>query len=92
MKAGRISRSENPNTVADGLRTYLVDEILLATEEEIINAMRHIFERMKIVAEPSGAVPPAVLLSDQLNVTDKKVGVILSGGNVDFSRFFEGLS
>jgi threonine dehydratase len=102
MKAGRIIPSENPNTIADGLRTSLgdktfpiirdlVDEILLATEEEIITAMRHIFERMKIVAEPSAAVPLAVLLANQLDVAGKKVGVILSGGNMDFSRFFEGL-
>ncbi|MCK4791492.1 MAG: pyridoxal-phosphate dependent enzyme [Desulfobacteraceae bacterium] len=102
MKAGRIIPSENPNTIADGLRTSLgdktfpivrnlVDEILLATEEEIITAMRHIFERMKIVAEPSAALPLAILLTNQLNVKDKKVGVVISGGNVDFSRFFEGL-
>ena len=102
MKAGRILPSENPNTIADGLKTSLGDktfpiirdlvhEILLATEEEIVTAMRHIFERMKIVAEPSAAVPLAVLLSRQLDVTGKKVGVILSGGNVDFSRFFEAL-
>lgn len=102
LKAGHIIPSGNPNTIADGLRTSLgdktfpiirdlVDEILLATEEEIITAMRHIFERMKIVAEPSAAVPLAILLTNQLNVKDKKVGVIISGGNVDFGRFFEGL-
>jgi len=102
IKAGRIIPSENPNTIADGLKTSLgdktfpiiqdmVDEILLVTEEEIITAMRHIFERMKIVAEPSAAVPLAVLLSNQLDVAGKEVGVILSGGNMDFSRFFEGL-
>ena len=102
MKAGRIIPSENPNTIADGLRTSLgdktfpiihdlVDEVLLATEEEIITAMQHIFERMKIVAEPSAAVPLAVLLASQLDVAGKEVGVILSGGNTDFSRFFEGL-
>lgn len=102
MKAGRIIPSENPNTIADGLRTSLgdktfpiirdlADEILLATEEEIVTAMRHIFERMKIVAEPSAAVPVAVLLTDQLNVKDKRVGVIISGGNVDFGRFFKGV-
>lgn len=100
IKAGRIIPSENPNTIADGLRTSLgdktfpiiqdlVDEILLVTEEEIVTAMRHIFERMKIVAEPSAAVPLAVLLSHKLNVADKNVGIIISGGNVDFSRFFE---
>jgi threonine dehydratase len=100
IKAGRIIPSENPNTIADGLRTSLgdktfpiirelVDEILLATEEEIVTAMRYILERMKIVVEPSAAVPLAVLLANQLNVADKNVGIILSGGNVDFSKFFE---
>lgn len=100
LKAGRIIPSEYPDTVADGLRTSLgdktfpiirdlVDDILLATEEEIVTAMRHIFERMKIVIEPSAAVPLAVLLSNQLTVADKNVGVIISGGNVDFSKFFE---
>lgn len=99
IKAGRIIPSVNPNTIADGLRTSLgdktfpiirdlVDEILLATEEEIVTAMRHTFERMKIVIEPSAPVPLAVLLSHQLNVKDRKVGVIISGGNVDLSRFF----
>jgi threonine dehydratase len=98
-KAGKIIPSVNPNTIADGLRTSLgdktfpiirdlVDGILLATEEEIITAMRHIFERMKIVVEPSAAVPLAVLLSGQFDIAGKNVGVILSGGNVDLSRFF----
>jgi threonine dehydratase len=102
-RAGRIIPSRNPNTIADGLRTSLgdktfpiirdlVDDIFLATEEEIVTAMRHIFERMKIVVEPSAAVPLAVLLSRQLNVANKKVGLILSGGNVDLSRFFEELA
>ena len=102
MQAGRIIPPENPNTIADGLRTSLgdktfpiiqefVDEIALATEEEIIAAMRHIFERMKMIVEPSSAVPFAVLLSNKVKVTDKKVGIIISGGNVDFSRFFEGM-
>jgi threonine dehydratase len=99
-KAGHIIPSENPDTIADGLRTSLgdktfpiirdlVDEICLATEEGIITAMQHIFERMKIVVEPSAAVPVAVLLSGQLNVTDRRVGVIISGGNVDFTKFFQ---
>jgi threonine dehydratase len=103
IKAGRIIPSENPNTIADGLRTSLgdktfpiirdlVDDILLAKEEEIVTAMRHIWERMKIVVEPSAAVPLAVLLSKQHDVAGKKIGVILSGGNVDFSRFFEKLA
>lgn len=100
IKAGRIIPPENPDTVADGLKTALgdktfpiiyelVDDIVLATEEEIITAMQIIFERMKIVVEPSAAVPVAVLLSNKLNVADKNVGIIISGGNVDFTRFFE---
>lgn len=100
IKAGRIIQPENPNTIADGLKTSLgdktfpiiqefVDEIALVTEEEIITAMRYIFERMKIIIEPSSAVPFAALLSNELNVTDKRVGIIISGGNVDFRRFFE---
>ena len=92
----------NPNTIADGLRTSLgdktfpiirdlVDDIVLVTEGEIITAMQTIFERMKIVVEPSAAVPLAVLLANRLGVSDKNVGIILSGGNVDFSRFFKGM-
>jgi threonine dehydratase len=99
IKAGYIIPSHNPDTIADGLRTSLgdktfpiihdlVDEILLATEEEIVTAMRHTFERMKMVIEPSAAVPLAVLLSNQLDVKDTRVGVIVSGGNVDLGKFF----
>jgi threonine dehydratase len=50
--------------------------------------MRHIFERMKIVVEPSAAVSLGVLLSNQLKFATKNVGIIISGGNVDFSKFF----
>ena len=100
MKAGKILPSVNPNTIADGLKTSLgdktfqiirelVDEIVLAEEEDILMAMRMIFERMKIVVEPSSAVPLAVLLSGKVNVANKNVGIILSGGNVDFSHFFK---
>ena len=101
-KAGHIIPSVNPDTIADGLLTSLgdktfpvirdlVDEIVLATEEEIVQGMQTIFERMKIVVEPSSAVPMAVLQSGKLDVKKKKVGVILSGGNVDMNRFFKGL-
>ena len=102
VQAGRIIPSENPNTIADGLKTSLgektfpiiqefVDVIVLVTEQQIITAMRHIFERMKIIIEPSSAVPFGALISNKLNVSGKKVGIIISGGNVDFSRFFEGI-
>ena len=102
LKAGKILPSLNPDTVADGLRTSLgnntfpiirdfADEVVLATEEGIVAAMRTMFERMKIIVEPSSAVPLAALISGQLNVKGKNVGIIVSGGNVDFTRFFEDL-
>lgn len=101
-QAGHIIPSTDPKTIADGLKTSLgdktfpiirdfVDDIALATEEEIINAMRLIFERMKIIIEPSSAVPAAVVFSKKVDVKNKKVGIIFSGGNVDFSSFFESL-
>ncbi len=102
LKAGHIVPAENPQTLADGLKTSLgdktfpiiqelVDDIFLADEEEIVTAMQFIFERKKIVIEPSSAVPFAVVLFNKLNVTNKKVGIILSGGNVDLSLFFDAL-
>ncbi|MDZ7264739.1 MAG: pyridoxal-phosphate dependent enzyme [candidate division KSB1 bacterium] len=102
VQVGHIIPPVHPVTIADGLRTSLgdktfpiiqkyVDEIALATEEEIVAAMRHIFERMKIIVEPSSAVPLAALLSRKTLVAGKKVGIIISGGNVDFTQFFEQL-
>lgn len=103
IKAGKIIPPEHPNTIADGLKTslgektfpiiqQLVDEIVLVSEEQIILAMRHIFERMKVIIEPSSAVPFGAILSGKLNVAGKKVGIIISGGNVDLSKFFDLLS
>jgi threonine dehydratase len=100
VKAGRIIPPENPVTIADGLKTSLgektfpiiqkfVDDIILVSEAEIIEAMRMIFERMKIIIEPSSAVPFAALLFKKLYVSGKRVGIILSGGNVDFKGFFK---
>lgn len=96
-KAGRLIPSENPNTIADGLRTSLgeltfpviqalVDEIFTVSEDSIVRTMRLVMERMKIVIEPSSAVPLAALLENDVDLTDKRVGVILSGGNVDLGR------
>jgi threonine dehydratase len=92
----------NPNTIADGLRTSvgekpfpiiqkLVSEIITVTEDQIIEAMQFYWERMKLIVEPSGAVPLAGLLSDEFDssmIKKKKVGVIISGGNIDLSEFF----
>lgn len=86
--------SESPNTIADGLLTSLgernftiimdkVDDIVTVSEESIVAAMRMIWERMKIIIEPSSAVPLAAILDKKVDVQNKKVGIILSGGNLD---------
>lgn len=96
---GKIFPSINPNTIADGLRTQLgpntfkvvreyVDDIILVSEEEIVDAMQFLWERMKLVIEPSGAVSLAGVLSEQINVKNKRVGIMVSGGNIDLTDFF----
>jgi len=97
LKLGRIVPSEDPSTIADGLRTSLgeltfavisrlVEDIVTVSEEEIVRAMRTVWERMKIVIEPSSAVPVAALLFRRESVPGSRVGVIISGGNVDLER------
>lgn len=94
LRKGELVPSVNPNTMADGLLTSLseqtfraiqqnVDEILLCDESFIVNAMRLIWERMKIIVEPSSAVPLGALMQNKQNLKGRKIGVILSGGNVD---------
>ena len=98
IQAGYIIQSTYPDTIADGLRTSIcertfkiiqkfVDGILTVSEMEIIEAMKFLWERMKIVVEPSGAVPLAALLSKKIEITNKKVGLIISGGNIDIEPF-----
>jgi threonine dehydratase len=95
--SGRQVPSENPQTVADGLLTSLgtrtfavildkVDDIVTVSEEKIIEAMRMIWERMKIIIEPSAAVPLAAILEKKVDVKGKKTGIILSGGNLDLDK------
>jgi threonine dehydratase len=95
--AGVIFPSENPKTIADGLLTSLsqrtftiirenVDDIVTVSEEKIVEAMRLIWERMKIIIEPSSAVPLAAILQRKADVSGKKVGIILSGGNLDLGK------
>ena len=97
LAAGKILPANYPDTVADGLRTSLGDltfaiiqrhvaQIVTVSEEAIIAAMRYVWERMKIIIEPSSAVPVAALLDNRLDATGKRVGVILTGGNVDLAR------
>jgi threonine dehydratase len=94
LRDGRIYPSENPQTVADGLRTSLgtltfpiirryVERIVTVEEESIVAAMRHVWERMKVLIEPSAAVPLAAILEGGIETGGKRIGIILSGGNVD---------
>jgi threonine dehydratase len=94
LKAGYIIADDAPNTVADGLKvplkeltwhfvSHFVSDIFTATEEEIIDAMKLTWKRMKIVIEPSCAVPLAAILKNPEIFRGKRVGVIITGGNVD---------
>ena len=97
LKAGRIVPAQNPQTVADGLRTSLGDltfpiiqrlvkDIVTVSEAGIVHGMRTLWERMKLVVEPSAAVPLGALLTKRINLEGKKVGILLSGGNVDLKK------
>lgn len=96
LKAGKIMYNASADTVADGLRTHLgdqnfpviqalVNDIITVGEQEIVEAMRFIWERMKIIIEPSSAVAVAAVFADHARFKDAKTGIILSGGNVDLS-------
>ncbi len=102
LETGTIQPSFDPRTIADGLRTSLgtrtfavirqyVDAIVTSSEAEIIDATRFVWERLKIVIEPLSAVVVAPLLAARLRAKGR-VGVILSGGNVDVETFFQGLA
>ncbi len=95
--ANKLIPSVDPKTIADGLLTSVgeinfriiqrkTDEIVTVTERGIIRAMRLVWERMKIIIEPSSAVPLAAILENKVDVAGKKVGIILSGGNVDLGK------
>ncbi len=100
FNAGYIIPSENPQTIADGLLTSLgklnfeiikreVEDIVTVSEDAIKKAMKLIWERMKIIIEPSSAVPFAAVLENKIEVQNKKVGIIISGGNMDLDGIFE---
>lgn len=97
LQSGKIEGNETTNTIADGLKTTLgnnnfpiikehVSGIIRVTEEEIVSAMRLIWERMKIIVEPSSAVAFAALIKEKDNYKGQKVGIIISGGNVDLKN------
>lgn len=95
FKTGVLQRVHNPPTIADGLRTpalgkvtfplvqKYVDDMVTVPEEEIVRTMYYLWTRLKIVVEPSGAVSLAPLFCRKLPIAGKRVGIILSGGNVD---------
>ena len=97
FKAGHIIADDAPETVADGLKVPLKDltwhyvqrhvtDILTASEQEIVDAMKLIWKRMKIVMEPSSAVPLATIIKNRDIFAGQRVGVIITGGNVDLDR------
>lgn len=97
LKAGHIIADDAPNTIADGLKvplkertwhfvSHYVSDILLASEQEIIDAMYLTWQRMKIVIEPSCAVPLATILKNPDVFAGKRVGVVITGGNVDLKK------
>ena len=94
FKSKKLIPVNNPNTIADGLKTSLGDktfkiiingahEVVTVTEKEIINSMKLIWERLKIICEPSCSLPLAVVLKNRPKYQNKSVGLILTGGNVD---------
>jgi threonine dehydratase len=97
LKSGKIETNKTTNTIADGLKTQLGDKnfpiiqkevhsIIRITENEIIESMRIIWERLKIICEPSCALPLAAILKNKEFFKNKKLGVIISGGNVDLNN------
>ncbi len=99
LDAGTRIHIPVPHTIADGLQVEmpgeltfainrrLLTDVLLVTDDEILAAMAFLFERLKVVAEPSGASAVAALLTEKLDVTNLRVGVVISGGNVGVQRF-----
>jgi len=97
LAAGSIQNNETTDTIADGLKTNLgditfgiirnhVSQIITVSEDEIVDAMRKIWERMKIIIEPSSAVPFAAILREPHTFKGKRVGLIVTGGNVELDK------
>lgn len=97
FKAGKLIPVKNPDTIADGLRTSLgklpfsiiterVDDIVTVPEESIVGAMRYVWERLNMIIEASCAVPVAAVFDGKVDVKGKKVGIIITGGNVDLDN------
>jgi threonine dehydratase len=101
LAAGRIVRIDTPKTIADAAQSRSLGEhtfpvlqqlgarVVTVSDDELVEAMRFFFARMKIVVEPTGCLGAAAVLAGKLDVRGKRVGVVLSGGNVDPARFAE---
>jgi len=101
FRKGEIVTIKPPTTIADGIRTTSLgtktfevikaktDDIIMVSDAEVIEAMRWIFSRLKIIVEPTAAVPFAAVLKNELRLKNKRIGIILSGGNVDMDDFFD---
>ena len=97
LHTGKLIQFNNPDTIADGARTALcertfkliqqhVDDIVCVTDQELIETMYFLWERLKIVVEPTGALAVAAILHNKIDVKGKRVGAIISGGNVDLKN------
>ena len=97
LQSGKIETNETADTIADGLRTNLGDvnfpiikelvlQVLVVSEAEIVQAMKWVWERMKIIIEPSSAVAVAAVIRYKDQFKGKRVGIIVTGGNVDLSK------
>jgi threonine dehydratase len=101
LARGEIVHIDVPRTIADGAQTQhagrytfpviqaLVDEVVTVTDDQLVKAMRFFGERMKIIVEPTGCLGAAAALDNAVDVRGKRVGVILSGGNIDLRRYAE---
>lgn len=99
FRSGAIVHIDTPRTIADGAQTQhlgaltfpvirsLVDDILTVTDDELVKTMQFFASRMKIVVEPTGCLAAAAVLQEKIDVRGKRVGILLSGGNVDMARF-----
>ncbi|MFA9273416.1 MAG: threo-3-hydroxy-L-aspartate ammonia-lyase [Candidatus Aquirickettsiella gammari] len=99
FRTGSIVHIETPNTIADGAQTQHlgqhtfpviqknVDDVLTVSDTQLVDAMKFFASRMKIMVEPTGCLGAALALDDQLDLKGKRVGIIISGGNIDLTRF-----
>jgi threonine dehydratase len=104
LRSGRIVHIDTPKTIADGAQTQhlgqltfpviqsLAQDILTVSDAELVQAMRFFAERMKLVVEPTGCLAAAAVFSGALDTRGKRVGIVLSGGNVDLTRYAAFLS